>query len=160
MATGIVQAIVDRQKWLDDLSDAVQPLVSSAFSSGGEAGHVVKDLLNGVWLGHPLHPVINDPVYGYQAINVEAQLRTQTSLLNWMKRMIRVRKQYPVFGRGDITFLNPANQKVLAYVRHYEGQRVLVVNNLSRFPPIGDLPYFITLGPHGFYWFRLESSEG
>jgi nitrite reductase/ring-hydroxylating ferredoxin subunit/uncharacterized membrane protein len=64
MATGIVQAIVDRQKWLDDLSDAVQPLVSSAFSSGGEAGHVVKDLLNGVWLGHPLHPVITDVPVG------------------------------------------------------------------------------------------------
>jgi maltose alpha-D-glucosyltransferase/alpha-amylase len=130
-------------------------------------------------------PVINDPVYGYQAINVEAQLRTQTSLLNWMKRMLRVRKQYPVFGRGDITFLNPVNQKVLAYVRHHEGRRVLIVNNLSRFsqpveldlspyagatpveligevrfPPIGDLPYFITLGPHDFYWFRLEQGEG
>ena len=124
---------------------------------------------------------ISDPVYGYQAINVEAQLRTQTSLLNWMKRLIRVRKQYPVFGRGDIRFLEPANQKVLAYVREYDGQRVLIVNNLSRFsqpveldlsdfngmvpvemigstpfPQIGRLPYFITLGPHGFYWFRLE----
>jgi maltose alpha-D-glucosyltransferase/alpha-amylase len=126
--------------------------------------------------------VINDPVYGYQAINVEAQLRTQTSLLNWMKRLIRVRKQYPVFGRGDIKFLHPVNKTVLAYVRQYEGQQVLIVNNLSRFaqpveldlsayngkvpvemvgntrfPPIGELPYFITLGPHGFYWFRLES---
>ncbi len=126
-------------------------------------------------------PPINDPVYGYQAINVEAQMRTQTSLLNWMKRMIRVRKKYPVFGRGDIKFLDPTNQKVLVYVRQYEGQHVLIVNNLSRFvqpveldlstykdatpvemigevrfPPIGDLPYFITLGPHGFYWFRLE----
>src|SRR5437762_9406918 len=64
MATGIVQAIVDKQKWLDDLSDAIQPLVSNAFSSGGEAGHVVKDLLNGVWLGHPLHPVITDVPIG------------------------------------------------------------------------------------------------
>src|SRR5438445_7082724 len=64
MATGIVQAIVDRQKWLDDLSDAIQPLVSDLFSSGGETGHVVKDLLNGVWLGHPLHPVITDVPVG------------------------------------------------------------------------------------------------
>ena len=64
MATGIVQAIVDRQKWLDDLSDSIQPLVNNAFSSGGEAGHVVKDLLNGVWLGHPLHPVITDVPVG------------------------------------------------------------------------------------------------
>jgi maltose alpha-D-glucosyltransferase/alpha-amylase len=126
-------------------------------------------------------PPISDPVYGYQAINVEAQHRTQTSLLHWMKRLIRVRKQYPVFGRGDIRFLEPENQKVLAYVRQYEGQRVLIVNNLSRysqpveldlsayngmapvemlgetrFPRIGELPYFITLGPHGYYWFRLE----
>jgi maltose alpha-D-glucosyltransferase / alpha-amylase len=124
---------------------------------------------------------INDPVYGYQSINVEAQLRTQTSLLNWMKRLIRVRKQYPVFGRGSTKFLDSPNQKVLAYVREYEDQKVLCVANLSRFaqpcemylseyngyvpveligntrfPAIGELPYFITLGPHGFYWFRLE----
>ncbi len=64
MATGIVQAIVDRQKWLDDLADRIQPLVNQAFSSGGEAGHVVKDFLNGVWLGHPLHPVITDVPIG------------------------------------------------------------------------------------------------
>ncbi len=125
--------------------------------------------------------VISDPVYGYQAINVEAQQRTLTSFLNWMKRLIRVRKQYPAFGRGDIRFLDPTNQKVLAYVRHFEGQYLLCVNNLSRFPqpceldltpyrgavpieliggvrfpPVGNLPYFITLGPHSFYWFRLE----
>jgi maltose alpha-D-glucosyltransferase/alpha-amylase len=125
--------------------------------------------------------VIADPVYGYQAVNVEAQQRTQTSLFNWMRRMIRVRKQYPAFGRGDITFLSPANPKVLAYIRSYEGVHILCVNNLSRFvqpceldlsayngavpvellgntrfPRIGELPYFVTLGPHGFYWFRLE----
>jgi len=130
-------------------------------------------------------PVIMDPVYGFQSINVEAQSRTQTSFLNWMRRMIRVRKQYPLFGRGDITFLNPNNQKVLAYTRRYEGHCALIVNNLSRFsqpvelnlsefngavpvemlgevrfPPIGELPYFITLGPHSFYWFRLESQPG
>jgi maltose alpha-D-glucosyltransferase/alpha-amylase len=128
--------------------------------------------------------VISDPVYGYQAINVEAQQRTLTSFLNWMKRLIRVRKQYPAFGRGNIRFLGPANQKVLAYVRHFQGQYLLCVNNLSRFPqpceldlslyqgavpieliggvrfpPVGNLPYFITLGPHSFYWFRLESLQ-
>jgi nitrite reductase/ring-hydroxylating ferredoxin subunit len=64
MATGIAQAIIDRQQWLDGLSDAIQPLVNKAFSSGGETGHVVKDLLNGVWLGHPLHPVITDVPIG------------------------------------------------------------------------------------------------
>jgi maltose alpha-D-glucosyltransferase / alpha-amylase len=126
-------------------------------------------------------PVIMDPVYGYQATNVEAQLRNPSSLLNWMKRLIRLRKQYPVFGRGAIEFCHPENHKVLVYIRKGEGQTVLVVNNLSRFvqpvqldlrqydgwtpveiigetpfPRIGELPYFLTLGPHGFYWFRLE----
>jgi maltose alpha-D-glucosyltransferase/alpha-amylase len=129
-------------------------------------------------------PVISDPVYGYQAINVEGQLRDSSSLLNWMKRLIRLRKNYPVFGRGTIEFLHPENRKVLPYIRKGEGQTVLVVNNLSRFvqpaeldlrhyagwtpveiigetrfPPIGELPYFLTLGPHGFYWFRLEPPE-
>jgi maltose alpha-D-glucosyltransferase/alpha-amylase len=129
-------------------------------------------------------PVISDPVYGYQAINVEAQLRDSSSLLNWMKRLIQLRKNYPVFGRGAIEFLHPENRKVLPYIRKSEAQTVLVVNNLSRyvqpaeldlrhyagwtpveiigetrFPPIGKLPYFLTLGPHGFYWFRLEPPE-
>jgi maltose alpha-D-glucosyltransferase/alpha-amylase len=129
--------------------------------------------------------VIVDPVYGYQAINVEAQLRDPSSLLNWMKRLIRLRKNYPVFGRGAIEFLHPENRKVLPYIRKGEGQTVLVVNNLSRFvqpveldmrhyagwtpveiigetrfPPIGELPYFLTLGPHGFYWFRMEPPQG
>ena len=130
-------------------------------------------------------PLIVDPPYGYQAVNVEAQERTPTSLLNWMRRIIRVRKQYPVFGRGDITFLAPDNPKVLAYIRSYAGMHVLVVNNLSRFaqpveldlfpwkgftpvemigqtpfPPIGELPYFVTLGPHAFFWFRLDRPIG
>ena len=129
-------------------------------------------------------PVITDPVYGYQSINVEAQERTQTSFLRWMRRMIHVRKKYPVFGRGDITFLNPANPKVLAFIRHHEDVDVLCVSNLSRFaqpveldlaqfngrrpielvgetpfPKIGELPYFLTLGPHAFFWFRLDRSE-
>jgi maltose alpha-D-glucosyltransferase/alpha-amylase len=126
-------------------------------------------------------PVINDPVYGFQSVNVEAELRTPSSLLNWMKRLIRLRKRYKVFGRGNINFLHPANDKVLVYTRNYEHEHVLIVNNMSRFtqpaeldlrhyngwtpvemfgesrfPPIGELPYFITLGPHSFYWFRLE----
>jgi maltose alpha-D-glucosyltransferase/alpha-amylase len=126
-------------------------------------------------------PVILDPVYHYEALNVESQSRVPTSLLNWMRRLIAVRKRYPVFGRGAIEFLLPANTKVLAYVRKDATQTVLCVVNLSRFvqpveldlsrykgavpveligetlfPPIGDLPYFLTLGPHGFYWFRLD----
>jgi len=129
-------------------------------------------------------PTIVDSVYGYQTINVEAQQRTPSSMLNWMKRLIRIRKRYQVFGRGSINFLHPTNNKVLAYTRDYDGTHVLIVNNLSRFPqpaeldlrhyngwtpvemfgdtrfpPIGELPYFITLGPHSFYWFRLEPPQ-
>jgi maltose alpha-D-glucosyltransferase / alpha-amylase len=127
-------------------------------------------------------PVIMDPVYGYQSINVEAQERTPTSLLNWIKRLIRVRKKYPAFGRGSLEFLGGGNPKVLAYIRQYEGQTLLIVLNLSRyvqwteidlsrfatmqpveligeipFPVIGERPYMFTLGPHTFYWFRLET---
>ncbi|RIH90319.1 Trehalose synthase/amylase TreS [Calidithermus terrae] len=126
-------------------------------------------------------PVIVDPPYGYQGVNVEAQERSPTSFLNWMRRILAVRKQYRVFGRGEMIFLRPQNPKVLAYVLSYEDQEVLVVNNLSRFsqpveldlrpwagkvpvemiggtpfPPIGELPYFVTLGPHSFFWFRLD----
>jgi maltose alpha-D-glucosyltransferase/alpha-amylase len=125
--------------------------------------------------------VIVDPVYGYQSINVEAQLRTPTSLLHWLRRLIHIRKQYRAFGRGSIDFLQPANPRILVYTREYDDELLLIVNNLSRFaqpveldlrpcagrvpielfgetrfPPIGELPYFLTLGPHGFYWFRLE----
>jgi len=127
-------------------------------------------------------PVIMDAVYGYQSVNVEAQNRIPTSLLNWMRRLISVRKRYKAFGRGSIEFLHPENQKVLVYLRRYENEILLCVVNLSRFvqyaeldlsefdgyrpveligevpfPPIGELPYFLTLGPHGFYWFRLEA---
>ncbi|WP_027893953.1 maltose alpha-D-glucosyltransferase [Calidithermus chliarophilus] len=126
-------------------------------------------------------PVIVDPPYGYQGVNVEAQERSPTSFLNWMRRILAVRKQYRVFGRGEMIFLRPQNPKVLAYVLSYQDQEVLVVNNLSRFsqpveldlrpwagkvpvemiggtpfPPIGELPYFVTLGPHSFFWFRLD----
>ena len=129
-------------------------------------------------------PVIMDPVYGYQSVNVEAQQRIPTSLLNWMKRMIAVRKRYKALSRGSLEFLHPTNLKVLPYVRQYEHETLLCVVNLSRFvqyaeldlsrfngwqpveligetpfPLIGDLPYFLTLGPHAFYWFRLEAPD-
>ena len=128
-------------------------------------------------------PLVIDPVYHYQAINVEAQRRSPSSLLNWMRRLIAIRKRYPVFGRGDIHFLHPSNLTVLAYFRCYQDQMILVVNNLSRFvqpveldlsayvdyvpvelfgetvfPRITEAPYFLSLGPHTFYWFRLERS--
>ena len=126
-------------------------------------------------------PTITDPVFGYQAVNVEAQERVPTSLLNWMKRMIAVRKRHKSFGRGTIRFLHPENQKILVYLREWENEIILCAVNLSRFvqaaeidlsewagfepveligetrfPLIGDLPYFMTFGPHSFYWFRLE----
>lgn len=126
-------------------------------------------------------PAIMDPVYGYQAVNVEAQNRLPTSLLNWMKRLIAVRKRYHAFGRGTIRFLHPENTKVLAYLREYDEEVLLCVVNLSRFaqfaemdlsefeglhpvelmgetrfPDIGTLPYLLTMGPHSFFWFRIE----
>ena len=126
-------------------------------------------------------PLIMDPVYGYQAINVEAQERSPSSLLNWMKRMIALRKQHRVFSRGTIEFLPAANRKVIAYVRRLDDDVVLCLGNLSRtvqpvelnlgafdgwtpvemlgqtaFPRIGELPYFLTLHGYGFYWFKLE----
>jgi len=130
---------------------------------------------------HALYtPLVADPVYGYQAVNVEAQQRVPGSLLNWMKRIIRVRKSHPVFGRGTQTFLRPENRRVLAYLREHEGVEILCVANLSRFaqyveldlsrfagrtpveligrvhfPRIGELPYLLTLGPHDFLWFEL-----
>ena len=128
-------------------------------------------------------PVILDPIYHYQAVNVEAQLASSTSLLNWVRRLIKVRREHKVFSRGSLEFIPCHNRHVVAYVRAYQDQAALVVNNLSRFsqpveldlsryqgmaltemggnvpfPTVGELPYFlITLGPHGFYWFRLET---
>src|SRR5687767_8310655 len=128
-------------------------------------------------------PPIMDPVYGYQAINVEAQEHAPFSLLNWMKRMIGLRKQSHVFGRGTIEFLPADNRKILAYVRKYQDEEILCVANLSRsvqpveldlsrfkgrtpvemlflteFPTVGELPYFLTLPGYFFYWFRLQQA--
>ncbi|HJU67995.1 MAG TPA: maltose alpha-D-glucosyltransferase [Gemmatimonadaceae bacterium] len=129
-------------------------------------------------------PVIVDPPYGYHTINVEAQERTSTSLLRWMRRLIGVRKAQKAFGRGTQEFLHPANKRVLVFLRRYENETVLCVNNLSRyaqpveldlrefsglvpielwscepFPAIGDLPYFFTMAPHGFLWFRIVAPD-
>ena len=127
-------------------------------------------------------PPIMDPVYGYEALNAESHSRSPGSLLNWTKRLIAVRKAHKAFGRGGLEFLHPGNRKVLAYLREYEDDSILCVANLSRsaqpveldlsrysgrvpvemiggtsFPPLGELPYFLTLPPHGFYWFRLAT---
>jgi maltose alpha-D-glucosyltransferase/alpha-amylase len=129
-------------------------------------------------------PPVMDPVFGYQAVNVEAQERQPGSLLNFMKRMIRVRQSRRVFGRGTLRFLRGSNRAVLAYFREHEGDTILCVANLSRFaqyteldlrefagatpvellgnvrfPQIGELPYLLTMGPHDFFWFELRSAE-
>jgi maltose alpha-D-glucosyltransferase / alpha-amylase len=129
-------------------------------------------------------PMIMDPVYGYEAVNVEAQSRSLASLLSWTKRLISVRKSSKVFGRGSLSFIRPANRAVLVYIRQYESEVVLCVANLSRsaqaaeidlapwrgrvpfellgrtnFPPIGDVPYIVTLGPYGFFWFLLREPD-
>ncbi len=129
-------------------------------------------------------PVNIDPAYHYEAVNVESQEENPNSLLNWTKRLIALRKQYRAFGRGTLEFLFPSNQRVLAYIRRYENEIVLVVANLSRFaqavqldlhkfngytpvelfgradfPAVGEGYYPITLGPNSFFWFSLEPKE-
>ena len=131
--------------------------------------------------GRLYSPVIMDPLYGYEAVNVEAQQGDASSSLNWMRNMIALRKLFRVMGRGSLQFLEPSNRKVLAYLRRDEDQCVLCVANLSRFaqpveldlasfagmrpvemlgyvefPPIGPRPYPLTLGPYGFLWFELQ----
>lgn len=127
-------------------------------------------------------PIIYDPEYHYEAVNVEAQLGNPHSLLWWMRRLLALRKRWRALGEGRCTFLQPENRRILAYTLTYESETVLVVANLSRFvqyveldlsayrqaipvelfgrtefPPVGDKPYFLTLGPHSFFWFSLAS---
>ena len=127
-------------------------------------------------------PVVTDAVYGYQSVNIEAQKQATHSLLNWMRRMIAIRKKHKVFGRGTLEFLSPANEKILVYLRAYEQQTVLLVHNLaessqavelelgrykdivpeelfgeSRFPVISERPYVLTLGPYSSYWLHLPA---
>jgi maltose alpha-D-glucosyltransferase/alpha-amylase len=129
-------------------------------------------------------PTIMDPIYGYESVNVEAQSRSLSSLLSATKRLISVRKSTLAFGRGTMTFIRPPNRSVLCYVRQYKDEVILCVANLSRsaqateldlsawkdriplemlgrtrFPPIGELPYMITLASYGFYWFQLTERD-
>jgi maltose alpha-D-glucosyltransferase/alpha-amylase len=129
-------------------------------------------------------PPIMDPLYGYGAVNVEAQGRDPHSLLNWTRRMLAVRSRHPALGRGSLTFLYPRNRKILAYLREYQDETLLCVANLAHspqaveldlsafvgrvpvelnagtvFPPIGELTYLLTLPPYGFYWFVLGKAS-
>lgn len=128
-------------------------------------------------------PAVQDPVYGFDAVNVESQRRNPSSLLNWMKRMVAARRNTRAFGRGSMRFIYPDNRKILAYLRAFDDETILCVANLSRapqaaeielpefagwrlvemsggaeFPPVSDLPYQITLPAYGFYWFRMEEA--
>jgi maltose alpha-D-glucosyltransferase/alpha-amylase len=129
-------------------------------------------------------PPIMDPIYGYETVNVEAQQKHASSLFHWTRRMIAVRQSHQAFGHGNMTFLRPRNRKVLAYLREYDGDVLLCVFNLARsaqaveldlsaqkgkvpvemtgasaFPPIGTLPYLLTLPAYGFYWFTLADAS-
>ncbi|MBB3101776.1 maltose alpha-D-glucosyltransferase [Azomonas macrocytogenes] len=134
-------------------------------------------------------PSVMDPLYGYQAINVEAQQRDPYSLLNWMRRLLTIRKQFKAFGRGSMKIIAPTNRRILAYLRefdagdggpeiifcvvnvsrsaqaaeldlsHYAGMVPVEIIGGSAFPPIGQLFYLLTLPPYGFYWFQLVSSD-
>jgi len=126
-------------------------------------------------------PPLMDPLYGYQACNVEQQERAETSLLQWLRRFIRIRQTHPVFGRGQFELVQVSNPSIFGFVRSSETETILCVNNLSRFaqpvsldlrlfadmtpveligrvpfPTVGSEPYPLTLGPHGFYWLHLE----
>jgi maltose alpha-D-glucosyltransferase/alpha-amylase len=129
-------------------------------------------------------PILLDPVYGYQSVNVEAQLRNPNSFLHWFRRMLSIRKEHAVFGHGSFEILHPNNPAIFAFIRRHNEDVVLCVNNLSaraqaaeldlsryanmypielmgreRFPRIGELPYLLTFGPHSFYWFQLVHEE-
>ncbi len=129
-------------------------------------------------------PIIMDPIYGYQSVNVEAQGRDPSSLLNWTRRVLSIRRQYRCFGRGTLEFIRPQNRKIIAYVRSFENEVILCVANLAQsaqaveldlarfkgrvpvelsgrnaFPPIGELPYFLTLPAHSFFWLELSASH-
>jgi len=145
------------------------------WNSGLNAGFSAADPER-LWL-----PLVSNALYGYQAVNVESQQRNPTSLLNWTRRLIEVRRSTRVFGRGTIVFLKPDNHRVLAFTRTLKRETVLSVNNLagtaqaveldlsafsgaipiemfggSIFPRIGREPYIMMMGPYDFYWFRLR----
>ncbi|MBX9572639.1 MAG: alpha-glucosidase C-terminal domain-containing protein, partial [Candidatus Obscuribacterales bacterium] len=158
---------------LADRNGVRTPMQWSADINGGFSAAPAEQLYS---------PVIADPIAGYKSVNVESQSLNPSSLLNWMRKVISIRKQYKVFGRGSVKFLESDNHKVLAYLRRYENQQVLIVANfastpqvaninlaelsgtipleifgMTQFPPVGDEPYRLMLGAYGFYWLDLSS---
>lgn len=158
--------------YLGDRNGVRTPMQWSADRNGGFSKAPFERLYS---------PPVMDPILGYQSVNVEAQQLDRSSLLHWMKNTIRLRKQFKVFGRGTIEFLNVANRKVLAYLRKYKDETVLCVANLSRFPQSAELdlssyrgvtpvemfglgrfhkvtesPYVLTLAPYSFYWLLIQ----
>jgi maltose alpha-D-glucosyltransferase/alpha-amylase len=130
-------------------------------------------------------PPLMDPVFGYQAVNVEAQLRSPSSLLRWVHRFVELRKEHPVFGFGTYEPIVTSNTRIFAHIRRFESDVILCVHNVarsaqaveldlsayegrhpvemfgqSRFPRIGSLPYLLTLAPRGFFWFQLVDENG
>jgi maltose alpha-D-glucosyltransferase/alpha-amylase len=159
--------------WLGDRNGVRTPMQWSADRNAGFSRSNPQSLIL---------PIIIDPEYHYEALNVEMQQSNSNSLLWWTKRLIALRKRYRAFGRGTVDFLHPSNARVLAFIRRYENETILVVANLSRhvqyveldlasldgmvpvelmgktrFPSISTAPYMLTLGGHDFYWFSIET---
>lgn len=162
--------------WLGDRNGVRTPMQWSADRNAGFSRANPQSLIL---------PIIIDPEYHYEALNVEMQQSSSNSLLWWTKRLIALRKRYRAFGRGTVDFLHPSNARVLAFIRRWENETILVVANLSRhvqyvelelgalegmvpvelmgktrFPTIGTHPYMLTLGGHDFYWFSIEAPRG
>jgi maltose alpha-D-glucosyltransferase/alpha-amylase len=159
--------------WLRDRNGVRTPMQWSADKNAGFS--ITSDL----WA-----PIINDPVYGYEHVNVADQEHIPSSLLNWTRRILQIRKQHKAFGRGSIEFILPENPAILVYVRRWEDDTMLCVVNLSSrvesvaidlsplagsvlteafggtvFPPVGDTPYPLVIGPLGYYWFEVNPSQ-
>jgi maltose alpha-D-glucosyltransferase/alpha-amylase len=158
--------------YLRDRNGVRTPMQWSSYRNAGFSGAGFSGLYA---------PVISDSLYGYQSVNVETQSRNPTSLLNWTKRAIRIRRQYKAFGRGDFQWVDEPNTKIVSFTRTYGDETILVVMNLSsspqmatldlkqyagrtpvelfgnfEFPPIGETPYHVTLMARGYFWLRLD----
>ena len=160
--------------WLPDRDGVRTPMQWSADRNGGFSRAQPEQLYL---------PAIRNDTYGYQAVNVESQMERENSLLHWVRERVHIRKQYKAFGRGDYQEVDHPNPQVLAFIREFEGERILCVNNMSslpqpvemnlshlagvtprelsgnvEFPAIGELPWLVTLAPHGHFWFDISDN--